>query len=93
MSTLFIVNVIYVHLIKQKYKNMTNLLERLKPEHKQSLDRIWTPYPTTKGLIEQQLTDNKFVSELNFATIDKLSEVLGVSKFGFTDIYDMFEQG
>ena len=88
-----VVKAILVHLSKQKNKNMTNLLERLKPEHKQSLDRIWTPYPTTKGLIEQQLTDNKFVSELNFTTVDKLSEVLGVSKFGFTDIYDMFEQG
>ena len=54
MSTSFIVNIIYVHLTKQKYKNMTNLLERLKPEHKQSMDQIWKPYPTTKRSIEQQ---------------------------------------
>lgn len=72
---------------------MTNLLERLKPEHKQSMDQIWKPYPTTKRSIEQQLTDNKFVSGLNFETVNRLSDVLGLSKFGFIDIYDMFEQG
>lgn len=57
------------------------------------MDQIWKPYPTTKRSIEQQLTDNKFVSGLNFETVNRLSDILGLSKFGFIDIYDMFEQG
>jgi len=71
---------------------MTNLLERLKPEHKQSLDQMYKPYPTTKRLIEDELKSKKFISEVNFETVNKLSEVLGVTKIDFIDIYNMFDR-
>lgn len=70
---------------------MKNLFERLKPEHKITLDQKFNPYPHTKQTFENGLKNKRYISDLEFETVTRLSEVLGISKVSFSDIYDMFE--
>jgi len=70
---------------------MENLFERLKPEYKTSLEQKFTSYPYTKQMIENELRSKKHVIDLDFGTVNTLSEVLEMKKIDFLDIYEMFE--
>jgi hypothetical protein len=70
---------------------MKTLLERLKPEVMELLDREAQTYPSTVKGIKGNLSQKYFPTEISLGTVSDLSSVKGIKEFmqvnSFSDMY------
>jgi len=70
---------------------MKNLLERLKPEHRDSLEVSLIDYPYTLNSIYSALEENNSILDLKFDIVYSLNfQCLKTSAIYFTKVSDLF---
>jgi len=68
-----------------------NLLEQLKPEHRQTLDGL--KFATTKALIFKNLTETRYVFELRLDEVERLMLFLkDIKLYNMNMVNDLFDK-
>lgn len=71
---------------------MQNLLERAKPELLKAIAQYKVDYPATGEAVERVLTENNFVTDIPWGTINHIDNICRSVKlpFKFDNPYEMF---
>jgi hypothetical protein len=73
-------------------KNMNNLFERLKPEHKATLERQADLYPSSIKHIYQELNSSYSFIDLKYGSVVALSNFCNLPNYDISTINNLFEQ-
>jgi hypothetical protein len=73
-------------------KNMNNLYERLKPEHKATLERQADLYPSSIKHIIQELNGSYSFIDLKYGSVVALSNFCNLPNYDISTINNLFEQ-
>jgi hypothetical protein len=73
-------------------KNMNNLYERLKPEHKATLESQADLYPSSIKHIYQELNSSYSFIDLKYGSVIALSNFCNLPNYDISTINNLFEQ-
>jgi hypothetical protein len=73
-------------------KNMNNLFDRLKPEHKATLERQADLYPSSIKHIIQELNSSYSFIDLKYGSVVALSNFCNLHNYDISTINNLFEQ-
>jgi hypothetical protein len=73
-------------------KNMNNLFERLKPEHKATLERQADLYPSSIKHIYMELKGSYSFIDLKYGSVIALSNFCNLHNYDISTINNLFEQ-
>jgi hypothetical protein len=73
-------------------KKMNNLFERLKPEHKATLEKQADLYPSSIKNIYQELSSSYSFIDLKYGSVIALSNFCNLPNYDITSINNLFEK-
>ncbi len=73
-------------------KNMNSLFDRLKPEHKATLERQADLYPSSIKHIIQELNSSYSFIDLKYGSVIALSNFCNLHNYDISTINNLFEQ-
>jgi ABC-type Zn uptake system ZnuABC Zn-binding protein ZnuA len=73
-------------------KKMNNLFDRLKPEHKATLEKQADLYPSSIKHIYQELSSSFSFIELKYGSVIALSNFCNLPDYRITNISNLFQE-